>query len=131
VDLAAPAKPVIGLKDAIRQLCGYDYGGKQPREIVKPLADTDETSKRPVNLDLDVDEVLEELTSMAQLRPVSPIRDVIIPSRPVAPIRDVIIPSRPVASGSSCGVKSTKMGKPVAPKKKGKLQIIKFFIIIY
>jgi len=131
VDLAAPAKPVIGLKDAIRQLCGYDYGGKKPQEIVKPLAYTDETSKRPVNLDLDVDEVLEELTSMAQLRPVSPIRDISIPSRPVAPIRDVIIPSRPVASGSSCGVKSTKMGKPVARKKKGKLQIIKFFIIIY
>ena len=109
---------------------------ERSRKSVKPLAYTDETSKRPVDLDLDVDEVLEELTSMAQLRPVSPIRDVIIPSRPVAPfrdviipsrpvapIRDVIIPSRPVASGSSCGVKSTKMGKPVAPKKKGMIDI--------
>jgi len=123
VDQAAPAKPVIGLKDAIRQLCGYDYGRKKPQESVKPLTDTDDASKRPVDLDLDVDEVLEELTSMAQLRPVSPIRDVIIPSRAVAPIRDVIIPSRPVASGSSCGVKSTKMGKPVAPKKKGMIDI--------
>jgi len=110
VDQAAPAKPVIGLKDAIRQLCGYDYGGKKPQESVKPLTDTDDASKRPVDLDLDVDEVLEELTSMAQLRPVSP-------------IRDVIIPSRPVASVSSCGVKSTKMGKPVAPKKKGMIDI--------